>query len=183
MATALATKPAPPHQKIKRPPPPVQTSVNGVRSSQSSPSPSLSSKRPSGFKHPPSATVVNGVNGNINGGVQRSSNRKKDSQRPGDTQGRPIRVGKNGQVEGVLDRKNQKRKPEPYSMYSVGHLLAWRNMLNTESSSQRHTFYSEEIPKCSSFADSSSPPHSLSIRTTGWQFLVQFSDENHSGTH
>lgn len=142
MATALATKPAPPHQKIKRPPPPVQTSVNGVRSSQSSPSPSLSSKRPSGLKHPPTATVVNGVNGNINGGVQRSGNRRKDSQRPGDTQGRPIRVGKNGQVEGVLDRKNQKRKPEPYSMYSVGHLLVWRNILSTESfKSKTHVLF------------------------------------------
>lgn len=132
MATALATKPAPPHQKMKRPPPPVQTGVNGVRSSQSSPSPSISSKRPSGFKHPPSATAINGVNGNINGGVQRSSNRRRDSQKPGDNQGRQIRVAKNGQVEGVLDRKNLKRKPEPYGMYIVSHLLAWRNMLNLE---------------------------------------------------
>lgn len=129
MATALATKPAPPHQKMKRPPPPVQTGVNGVRSSQSSPSPSISSKRPSGFKHPPSATAINGVNGNISGGVQRSSNRRRDSQKPGDTQARPVRVGKNGQVEGALDRKNLKRKAEPYSMYSDSHLLAWGDML------------------------------------------------------
>lgn len=123
MATALVTKPAPPHQKMKRPPPPVQTSVNGVRSSQSSPSPSLSSKRPSGFKHPPSATAINGVNGNVNGGVQRSSNRRRDSQKPGDAQGRQIRMGKNGQVEGILDRRNQKRKPEPYSMFKPCHVV------------------------------------------------------------
>ena len=126
MATALATKPPPPHQKMKRPPPPVQTAVNGVRSSHSSPSPSISSKRPpSGFKHAPGTTAINGVNGvsgttgvngvsgNINGGAQRSSNRRRDSQKLGDLQGRQSRPGKMGQG----DAKSQKRKPEPYSTY------------------------------------------------------------------
>ena len=119
MATAVATKAAPPHQKIKRPPPPVQTTVNGVRSSQSSPSPSVSSQRPpSGFKHPTNATVINGINGSVNGGGQRSSNRRRDSHKPTDLHGRLIRTGKNGQGESVQDRRSQKRKPEPYSMYS-----------------------------------------------------------------
>lgn len=118
MATAVATKAAPPHQKIKRPPHPVQTTVNGVRSSQSSPSPSVSSQRPpSGFKYPPNATVINGINGNVNGGGPRSSNRRRDSQKPTDLHGRLIRTGKNGQGESVQDRRSQKRKPEPYSMY------------------------------------------------------------------
>ena len=119
MATAVATKAAPPHQKIKRPPPPVQTTVNGVRSSQSSPSPSIISQRPPpGFKHPTNATVINGINGSVNGGVPRLSNRRRDSHKPTDLHGRQIRTGKNGQGESVQDRRSQKRKPEPYSMYS-----------------------------------------------------------------
>ncbi len=121
MATAIATKPAPPHQKMKRPPPPtVQTSVNGVRSSQSSPSPSLSSKRlPSGFKHPPSAGTANGMNGNVNGVAPRLSNRRRDSQKPGDIPGRQNRSGKAGQVDNHLERKSQKRMSEPYGMSLV----------------------------------------------------------------
>lgn len=116
MATALATKPAPPlpNHKIRRPPPPVQTPVNGVRSSQSSPSPSLSSKRPvAGFKQPPPAMPASGPSTNVNGGGPRTSNRRRDSQRPGDISGRQNRNGKSGPQEG-LDRRLQKRKPEPY---------------------------------------------------------------------
>ena len=118
MATAIATKPAPPHQKMKRPPPPaVQASVSGARSSQSSPSPSLSSKRPpSGFKNPPSGSVANGVNGNANGVGPRLSNRRRDSQKPGDIQGRQNRSSKAGHLDS-LDRKSLKRMPEPYGMY------------------------------------------------------------------
>jgi len=118
MATAIATKPAPPHQKMKRPPPPtVQTSVNGARSSQSSPSPSLSSKRPpSGFKHPPGAGAASGMNGNVNGVAPRLSNRRRDSQKPGDIQGRQNRSGKAGQADSHLDRKSLKRMAEPYGM-------------------------------------------------------------------
>ncbi len=127
MATAIATKPAPPHEKIKRPPPPVQTAVNGVRSSRSSPSPSISSQRPpSSFKHPPHATAINGMNGNMNGAGQRSSNRRRDSQKPTDIPGRQIRPGKNGHGEVVLDRRSQKRKPEPYGMCLRSVNLLWR---------------------------------------------------------
>ena len=116
MATAIATKPAPPHQKIKRPPAPaVSASLNGVKSSQSSPSPSLSSKRPpSGFKHPSSASTANGMNGNVNGVGPRLSNRRRDSQKPGEIQGRQIRSGKAGQVDIHLDKKSLKRMSEPY---------------------------------------------------------------------
>lgn len=118
MATAIATKPAPPHQKMKRPPPPlVQTSVNGTRSSQSSPSPSLSSKRPPpGFKLPQSATTINGVNGGVNGVGPRSSNRRKDSQKPGDIPARQNRSGKSAQVDGHIERRPLKKMFEPYGM-------------------------------------------------------------------
>ena len=109
MATAMAAKPSAPHQqgKMKRPPPPaVQT--NGIQPSQTSPSPSTASKRlPSAsFKAPPTPTV-NGVNGNVNGVQPRLSNRRKDGQRPGETQGR-TRTGKDGQP------RPPKNRSEPY---------------------------------------------------------------------
>lgn len=106
MATAVASKPSAPHQtKIKRPPlPAVQT--NGIQSSQSSPSPLLSSKRPpSAFKAPPTPTLNHPTNGN-NGVHPRLSQRRKDSQKPGELT--RTRAGKEG------DRKNIKKKPEPY---------------------------------------------------------------------
>ena len=106
MATAVASKPSAPHQtKIKRPPlPAVQT--NGIQSSQSSPSPLLSSKRPpSAFKAPPTPTLNHPTNGN-NGVPPRLSQRRKDSQKPGEMT--RTRAGKEG------DRKNVKKKPEPY---------------------------------------------------------------------
>jgi transcription factor SPT20 len=121
MATAIATKPAPPppNHKIRRPPPPVQTPVNGVRSSQSSPSPSFSSKRPAaGLKQTSAAMPTSGPGANMNGGGPRTSNRRRDSQRPGDIAGRQNRNGKVGQQEN-LDRRLQKRKPEPYGMHIV----------------------------------------------------------------
>lgn len=108
MATSIATKPVAPHQqKMKRPPlPAVQT--NGVQSSQSSPSPSMSAKRPpSGFKAPPPAPTVNGGGSSVNGTGPRLSQRRKDSQRPGDIIGRS-RTGKDG------ERKVVKRIPEPF---------------------------------------------------------------------
>jgi len=110
MATAVAPKPSAPHQtKMKRPPlPTVQT--NGVHSSQSSRSPSVSSKRPPGFKQPPTPTV-NGINGDANGLGPRLSNRRKDSQKPGDIQGRPSRTGRGG-ADG--ERRPAKRMTEPY---------------------------------------------------------------------
>ena len=109
MATVMAAKPSAPHQqgKMKRPPPPaVQT--NGIQPSQTSPSPSTASKRlPSAsFKAPPTPTV-NGVNGNVNGVQPRLSNRRKDGQRPGESQGRN-RTGKDGQP------RPPKNRSEPY---------------------------------------------------------------------
>lgn len=108
MATAIATKPAPPHQKIKRPPPPaVQTSINGARSSQTSPSPSVGAMRaPSGLKHPPSATNVNGGTGSAG---SRSSNRRRD-----------VRAGKAGQGDSTFGGKVQKKVMEPYGELNPG---------------------------------------------------------------
>ena len=109
MATAVASKPSAPHQKMKRPPlPAVQT--NGVHSHQSSPSPSMSTKRPpssSGFKQPPPAPMANGVNGSVNGTASRLSNRRRDPQKPGDV--RPNRNGK-----GIDGQKVLKMFPAPY---------------------------------------------------------------------
>ena len=109
MATAVASKPSAPHQKMKRPPlPAVQT--NGVHSHQSSPSPSMSTKRPpssSGFKQPPPAPVANGVNGNVNGTASRLGNRRRDPQKPGD-----IRPNRNG--KGIDGQKLPKTIPAPY---------------------------------------------------------------------
>ena len=106
MATAIPSKPSAPHQtKMKRPPlPAVQT--NGIQSSQSSPSPLLSSKRPpSGFKAPPTPTV--NANTNTNGVQPRLSQRRKDSQKPSELS--RTRGGKDG------ERRVQKAsKPEPY---------------------------------------------------------------------
>ena len=109
MATVMAAKPSAPHQqgKMKRPPPPaVQT--NGIQPSQTSPSPSTASKRlPSAsFKAPPTPTV-NGVNGNVNGVQPRLSNRRRDGQRSGETQGR-TRTGRDGHS------RLPKNRSEPY---------------------------------------------------------------------
>ncbi|MCJ1315003.1 Transcription factor spt20 [Xylographa vitiligo] len=116
MATAVSARPALPPQKIKRPPPPmVQTSMNGVKSSQSSPSPSLSSKRPpTGFKHPPNTPATNGVNSTVNGAGPRISNRRRDSQRPSDITRPPRSVRLGTGDGGHNDRRASKRMPEPY---------------------------------------------------------------------
>ncbi|KAI4247222.1 MAG: hypothetical protein L6R40_001565 [Gallowayella cf. fulva] len=120
MATAVANKPAPPHQKMKRPPPPtVQT--NGIKNSQS-PSPSLAHKRlPSNLKQPPSgsAAAVNGANGTVNG-ANRLHNRRRDSQKPGDPQPRPNRSSKNSSIENNPDKR--KRLAEPY-VNMASHIL------------------------------------------------------------
>ncbi|KAL8918210.1 MAG: hypothetical protein Q9208_007486 [Pyrenodesmia sp. 3 TL-2023] len=88
MATALAEKPAPPHQKMKRPPlPTVQTTVNGTGSPPPSSSPSLNPKMLS----------------------TASSNQHK---KPGHIQARPSRPSKGRQTETALDRR--KRMATPY---------------------------------------------------------------------
>jgi len=106
---------------MKRPPPPmVQTSVHGAKSSQSSPSPSLSSKRPPpSFKHPPSTASANGTNGATTGTGARTSNRRRDSQRPGDNTSRPPRSARLGPGENTHgDRKPSKRVSDPYGNMS-----------------------------------------------------------------
>lgn len=119
MATAFANKPAPPHQKMKRPPPPtVQTNMNGTKSSHSPPSPPLS------FKGPPSASIhppptanlagANGINGNVGGVAARFNNKRRDSQKPSDIQVRLGRSSKGGMGDNVLDRR--KKLAEPYGM-------------------------------------------------------------------
>ncbi|KAL8904490.1 MAG: hypothetical protein Q9171_007024 [Xanthocarpia ochracea] len=113
MATMIANKPAPPHQKMKRPPSAVPSNANGVKTSQS-PSPSLAHKRlPSTIKHPPSANAagVNGTNGIVNGAA-RLSNRRRDSQKPGDVQPRSSRPNKIG--PGEVNPDKRKRLAEPY---------------------------------------------------------------------
>lgn len=62
-----------------------------------------------------------GVSTIVNGGAPRMNNRRRDSQRPGETAGRQNRNGKAGQQE-ILDRRLQKRKPEPYGMSLSLHL-------------------------------------------------------------
>ncbi|KAI4281370.1 MAG: hypothetical protein L6R35_005662 [Caloplaca aegaea] len=117
MATALANKPAPPHQKMKRPlPPTVQTSTNGTKSSHSSPSPSISSKRPPpASQHSLGATPLGaaGINGSVNGTTAaRLNHRRRDSQKPGDIHIRPSRPSKGGAGDNGLDRR--KRMAEPH---------------------------------------------------------------------
>ncbi|KAL9633570.1 MAG: hypothetical protein Q9164_004625 [Protoblastenia rupestris] len=74
-----------------------------------------SSKRPPpGFKAPPTPTI-NGASTNINGVQPRLSQRRKDSQKPGDLQFR-ARNGKDG------ERRNVKRRPEPH-VKTAGYLL------------------------------------------------------------
>ena len=102
MATAIASKPSAPHQtKMKRPPLPAVL-TNGIQTSHSSPSPLMSSKKPpSGFKAPPTPTL-NSASTSVNGVQPRLSQRRKDSQKPGDLSrtrngkdgiGRPIKRG------------------------------------------------------------------------------------------
>lgn len=114
MATAVSVRPAGPPSKPKRPAPPaLQTGANGT-TSYSSPSPSLSSKRPpSGYKHPPSASTA-GSNGiaTPNGTASRLV-RRKDSQKTGDA-GKP-RPGKSGPSDtGPGDKRIVKKIMEPY---------------------------------------------------------------------
>ncbi|KAL8757340.1 MAG: hypothetical protein Q9184_004239, partial [Pyrenodesmia sp. 2 TL-2023] len=88
MATVLAEKPAPPHQKMKRPPlPTVHTTVNGTGSPPKLSSPSLNPK-----------ILPNA-----------SSNQHK---KPGHIQARPNRPSKGRSTETALDRR--KRMAIPY---------------------------------------------------------------------
>ena len=132
MATAVSARPAPPtqHQKLKRPPPSaVQTSINGVKSSQSSPSPSLSSKRPpSGFQHPQKPGATGGsISANL--AAARAGNRRRESQKPGDNGGRPSRTGKGAAGEGMNgERRTGKRICEPLGIFCLSALSTSRTL-------------------------------------------------------
>lgn len=184
MATAIATKPALMQQKMKRPPPPsVQTGVNGVKSSQSSPSPSLSSKPPpSGAKHPPSSAVMDAPNGAANGSGPRLSNRRRESQKPGDIQGRPYAGRGNKAANGPgssADRRSAKRLPEPYGTFrgqsAVVHHRGSRIqdvltiLCNT---SENHVVRPAEIQESSSLPHSAPTPHAFPLRSARWQLFV-----------
>ncbi|KAL8719611.1 MAG: hypothetical protein Q9225_003412, partial [Loekoesia sp. 1 TL-2023] len=69
---------------------------------------------PSAFKHPPNGNVggTNGINGAVNSITARLNNRRRDSQKPGDTQARASRPGKGGTGDNNLDRR--KKMAEPY---------------------------------------------------------------------
>lgn len=169
MATVVSARPAPLPQKIKRPPPPmVQTSVNGVKSSQSSPSPLLSSKRPpTGFKHLPSASATNGANGTVNGTGPRISNRRKDSQRPSDNPNRPPRNARLGPSDSAHnDRRSSKRMPEPYgaldspcskSRYTFVPILTCIHY------SQNHRLYAQKVSEGSAFPNTALTSNTFSI--------------------
>ena len=123
MATAVSARPVPPpsHQKLKRPPPPaVQTSVNGVKSSQSSPSPSMSSKRPPGGFQQPQKPSINGTNGSASGTAARLGNRRRESQKPGDISVRVSRNNNRAQGDGMhAERRTTRRIPEPFGMFQA----------------------------------------------------------------
>ena len=119
MATAVATKPLPQAQKIKRPPPPyLQTSTNGNRPPNPSPSPSSASKRLPGSGPPFNANSQNGVYGNAT--APRPNRQRKESQRMGEPTARPQRLTtRSGTVDGLpVERRSAKRYPEPYGEQS-----------------------------------------------------------------
>ncbi|CAL8574716.1 hypothetical protein XPA_000670 [Xanthoria parietina] len=126
MATVIANKPAPPHQKLKRPPSAVPTNTNGVKTSQS-PSPSLAHKRlPSTMKHPAGASgvAVNGSNGLVPAAA-RLNNRRRESQKPGDIQPRSTRPSKGGQGDNNSDKR--KKLAEPYVNMTTYILKKFKN--------------------------------------------------------
>jgi transcription factor SPT20 len=115
MATAVASKPLPQAQKMKRPPPPyLQTSTNGIRAPNPVPSPSSASKRPSGSGTPFSANSQNGLYTNATG--PRPNRQRKESQRMGEPTGRPQRLAtRSGNTDSLqVERRSAKRYPEPY---------------------------------------------------------------------
>ncbi|KAI9755478.1 MAG: hypothetical protein M4579_004269 [Chaenotheca gracillima] len=120
MATAVSTKPSQGIPKMKRPPPPaLQTSVNGVNASNSSPSPSLASKRlPSASKQPPGSAGGNGST--VNGvGPRASTRQRKDTQKMVNGYSKSSRAGSLG-GRGSTDLAEQdalrlaKLPPQPY---------------------------------------------------------------------
>ncbi|GAD97677.1 hypothetical protein ANI_1_2982014 [Paecilomyces variotii No. 5] len=111
MATAVS-KPASQPPKMKRPPPFVQTGVNGVKPSQPSASPSSASKRLPGAGQPLSSSSAGGsaVNGTNNRPIQRP---KKEMPKPNEPASRLQRPSTRTSVA-EADRRISKKFPEPY---------------------------------------------------------------------
>ncbi|KAI9856375.1 MAG: Transcription factor spt20 [Trichoglossum hirsutum] len=128
MATAVSARPTQNLQKVKRPQPPsLQTSINAVNSSISSPSPSLPKKTPSGLKHPPNSGISNSIT--LNGtGTRVSGRQRREVQRPGEVYGRQYKGGvggRGGSVDGInLDQRKflKKLPPQPY-VNTTAHIL------------------------------------------------------------
>ena len=77
----------------------------------------MSSKRPpSGFQQPPKP-IVNGTNGSASGTAARTGNRRRESQKPGDTSARVSRTNNRLQSDGINgERRTARRIPEPLGM-------------------------------------------------------------------
>lgn len=115
MATAVASKPLPQAQKMKRPPPPyLQTSTTSNRPPTISASPSSASKRLPGSAVPNSASSQ--ITPHVNGAGPRPNRQRKETQRMGEPTQRPQRLStRSGALDGIpLERRSVKRYPEPY---------------------------------------------------------------------
>ncbi|RAH79835.1 hypothetical protein BO86DRAFT_420518 [Aspergillus japonicus CBS 114.51] len=122
MATAIS-KPNSHPPKMKRPPPPfVQTGMNGVKSQQSSTSPSSTAKHLAGSATPvaagsTNAPMANGANGTASAGALSNKgpqNRtKKEAHKAGEQAGRLQKpVSRASSIDS--DRRAGKRCPEPF---------------------------------------------------------------------
>ena len=164
--------------KIKRPVPPgIQT--NGMNSSTSSPSPSLSASRlPSGSKVAPNSATSNGVG---NSSAVRSANRSR-REAPPQLLGRGQRNGsvglglRSGSIVGDSVAA-QTLTPQPYGTLSI---LCREN--SAKSCSEIQQLYLAEIPWPATFSHNSPPSYAFSIRSAGGQFLVQISHEDGTRT-
>lgn len=145
-------------QKSKRPPNLMQPGVNGIKSFLPQPSPSPGSKRPpSASKHAPPTPTSHG-NGNTTGAAgPRASNRRRDSQKPGEIAGRPNRTTRPGQIDGGQNsRLSAKRQPEPLGEWN------WQcdrcDQMLTEQSKQ-HSIFFENIANPLHLSSSIYIPH------------------------
>ncbi len=176
MATAVASKPLPPAQKMKRPPPPyLQTSTNGIRAPNPLPSPSSGSKKPSSSGPPFSANSQNGLH--TNGTGPRPNRQRKESQRMGEPTGRPQRLAtRSGHNDGSqLERRSAKRYPEPY-----GKLFAAVEMGDVDmpiSSSMRIT-HTPQIQGSTTLSHCTFTSHPFQVRSTRREFQLSFRDAN-----
>ncbi|KAL9116234.1 MAG: hypothetical protein Q9227_000605 [Pyrenula ochraceoflavens] len=120
MATAVASTSFSLPSKIKRPAPPtLQTSANGTKLHNPSPSPSSASKRLPGQKQSPYQAPTNGVP--INGSMARPNRPRKESGRPDPSQRLHRLSTRSGAIDGSGHRAS-KIFPEPY-MVTESHIL------------------------------------------------------------